>query len=65
MLSSKHNIMEVVTKHFAVFPWQGEEAFHCEVCRDKTSATKHLRIHRFPDALVLHIKRFKYKVRGI
>ena len=43
-------------------PPQGEEAFHCEQCKDKTSATKHLRIHRFPDVLVLHIKRFKYKV---
>ncbi|GAB4823329.1 hypothetical protein N2152v2_010375 [Parachlorella kessleri] len=40
---------------------EGEEAFHCEQCKDKTSATKHLRIHRFPDVLVLHIKRFKYK----
>lgn len=41
---------------------QGEEAFHCETCKEKTPATKHLRVHRFPEVLVLHIKRFKHKV---
>ncbi len=43
--------------------FQGEEAFHCETCKEKTAATKHLRLHRFPDVLVLHIKRFKHKAR--
>lgn len=42
-------------------PLQGVEAFHCERCGEKTPATKHLRIHRFPEVLVLQIKRFKYK----
>ena len=42
---------------------QGAEAFHCERCGDRTPATKHLRVHRFPEVLVLQIKRFKYKVR--
>jgi hypothetical protein len=42
---------------------QGAEAFHCERCNEKTAATKHLRVHRFPEVLVLHIKRFKYRVR--
>ena len=46
----------------ACLPPQGAEAFHCETCRDKTPATKHLRLHRFPEVLVLQIKRFKYKV---
>ena len=41
---------------------QGVEAFHCERCGDRTPATKHLRLHRFPEVLVLQIKRFKYKV---
>ncbi len=41
---------------------QGAEAFYCEKCKDKTAATKQLRLHRFPEVLVLHIKRFKYKV---
>lgn len=40
---------------------QGDEAFHCEKCRAKTPATKHLRLHRLPQILVLHIKRFKYR----
>lgn len=53
--------------HPAVFAFifhelQGEEAFHCEACKEKTPATKHLRVHRFPEVLVLHIKRFKHKV---
>lgn len=37
----------------------GNEAFWCSVCSARTSAIKVLRIHRFPQALVLHIKRFK------
>eukprot|EP00887_Chlorella_sp_A99_P006654 scaffold3.g6654.t1 len=40
---------------------EGVEAFHCEACCDKTPATKRLRLHRLPDTLVLHIKRFKLK----
>lgn len=40
---------------------EGDEAFSCEACRAKTPATKHLRVHRLPDILVLHIKRFKYR----
>lgn len=39
---------------------EGEEAFDCEVCKEKTRATKRLRLHRLPDALVLHIKRFRH-----
>lgn len=40
--------------------WQGDEAFQCEHCNERTTATKHFRIHRLPKVLVLHIKRFKY-----
>jgi hypothetical protein len=39
---------------------QGDEAFQCEVCQDRTPATKRLRLHRLPRVLLLHIKRFKY-----
>ncbi len=39
---------------------QGDEAFSCEVCRQRTDATKHMRIHRLPLVLMLHIKRFKF-----
>lgn len=42
-------------------PPQGAEAFSCEVCKAKTPATKHLRLQRLPQILVLHIKRFKYR----
>lgn len=38
---------------------EGNEAFWCSACQARTPATKVLRIHRFPHALVLHIKRFK------
>jgi ubiquitin carboxyl-terminal hydrolase 2/21 len=38
----------------------GEEAFSCEVCKQRTEATKRMRLHRLPKALALHIKRFKY-----
>lgn len=43
---------------------EGKEAFHCEKCKEKTSATKHLRLHRLPDALVLHVKRFRHGGAG-
>lgn len=39
---------------------QGDEAFKCEVCNEKTEATKRLRLYRLPQVLLLHIKRFKY-----
>ena len=38
---------------------QGDEAFQCAVCKDRTAATKRLRLHRLPPVLMLHIKRFK------
>lgn len=34
-------------------------AFACSACDAKTSAKKTLRIQRFPESLILHIKRFK------
>lgn len=40
---------------------EGNEAFWCSVCEARTAATKVLHIHRFPKALVLHIKRFKVR----
>ena len=43
---------------------EGKEAFFCEVCQEKTSATKHLRLHRLPDALILHVKRFRHGGAG-
>lgn len=39
----------------------GEEAFHCGICKDRVTATKRLRLHRLPDAVALHIKRFHHK----
>lgn len=39
---------------------QGDESFRCEVCKDKTQATKRMRLHRLPKVLLLHVKRFKY-----
>lgn len=43
---------------------QGEESFDCDVCRKKTTAYKRLKIHRLPDVLILHIKRFRSKASG-
>lgn len=43
---------------------EGDEAFSCDTCRGKTPATKHLRLQRLPEVLVLHIKRFKYMDNG-
>lgn len=39
---------------------QGDEAFQCETCNERTAATKRLRLYRLPKVLLLHIKRFKY-----
>ena len=39
---------------------QGEESFSCEVCKERTTATKRMRVHRLPRCLLLHIKRFRY-----
>ncbi|KAG7669561.1 hypothetical protein Ndes2526B_g05900 [Nannochloris sp. 'desiccata'] len=42
----------------------GKEAFSCEKCGEKTPATKQLCLHRLPDALILHVKRFKHGGAG-
>lgn len=39
---------------------QGGEAFSCEVCQERTTAVKRMRVHRLPRCLLLHIKRFRY-----
>lgn len=31
----------------------------CETCKEVTTATKRMRIHRFPNTLIIHLKRFK------
>lgn len=61
--SEVHILITHPPLHACVPALQGAEAFHCERCGDRTPATKHLRVHRFPEVLVLQIKRFKYKVR--
>lgn len=43
----------------------GEEAFYCERCKEKTSAIKLLRPYRLPDSLILHVKRFRHKGAGV
>jgi ubiquitin carboxyl-terminal hydrolase 2/21 len=58
---SPSSIQDCLTAFTADERLEGEEAFHCEACKEKTPATKHLRVHRFPEVLVLHIKRFKHK----
>ncbi|KAL4459011.1 hypothetical protein ABPG75_013876 [Micractinium tetrahymenae] len=55
------SIQDCLTAFTADEKLEGVEAFHCENCGEKTPATKHLRVHRFPEVLVLQIKRFKYK----
>eukprot|EP00873_Tetraselmis_striata_P035630 jgi/Tetstr1/455894/TSEL_004078.t1 len=38
---------------------EGGEGFMCPKCNEVTTATKRLRIHRFPNTLMVHLKRFK------
>lgn len=43
---------------------EGGEAFDCEKCAEKTSASKHLRVFRLPPVLLLSLNRFKQKNNG-
>ena len=45
----------------SVFPpsTQGDEGYVCETCKEVTNATKRVLIHRFPNTLIVHLKRFK------
>eukprot|EP00891_Asterochloris_glomerata_P008047 jgi/Astpho2/8047/gw1.00120.92.1_t len=54
------SIMDCMQGFFGDEKLEGDEAFSCEVCRQRTDATKHMRIHRLPLVLMLHIKRFKF-----
>jgi ubiquitin C-terminal hydrolase len=38
---------------------ENASAFDCAKCKAKTVATKSLRIQRFPECVIVHIKRFK------
>ncbi|RMZ52581.1 hypothetical protein APUTEX25_003724 [Auxenochlorella protothecoides] len=58
---SPASISDCLTVFAADEKLEGAEAFSCEVCKAKTPATKHLRLQRLPQILVLHIKRFKYR----
>lgn len=43
---------------------EGDELFHCEKCQCKTRATKQMKLHRLPKALILHMKRFKHSAKS-
>ena len=43
---------------------EGDELFFCDKCKCKTKATKHLKLHRLPKALILNIKRFKHTLKS-
>lgn len=43
---------------------EGEELFDCEKCQCKTRATKQMKLHRLPKALILHMKRFKHSAKS-
>ena len=43
---------------------EGRDAFACPRCRAKGSATKRLRVRRWPRVLVLHLKRFQWGATG-
>jgi ubiquitin C-terminal hydrolase len=43
---------------------EGDELFFCDKCNCKTKATKHLKLHRLPKALILNIKRFKHTLKS-
>jgi ubiquitin C-terminal hydrolase len=62
--SSSLTLQDCLRAYTAGEKLDGKEAFSCEKCGGKTPATKHLRLHRLPDALVLHVKRFKHGGAG-
>jgi len=42
----------------------GDEAYMCETCKEPCPATKRLKVHRFPNNLIIHFKRFKVTTTG-
>ena len=42
----------------------GLDAIYCPHCKRHTSSSKTLSLHRLPEVLVLHIKRFEFNSRG-
>ena len=43
---------------------EGSNTFNCPRCKAKGSATKRLRVRRWPRVLVLHLKRFQWGATG-
>lgn len=43
---------------------EGDELFDCEKCQCKTRATKQMKLHRLPKALIFHMKRFKHSAKS-
>lgn len=42
----------------------GERHYQCQRCRQKVKALKQLTIHKAPDVLIVHLKRFGSHVQG-
>ncbi|KAK9826232.1 hypothetical protein WJX74_001578 [Apatococcus lobatus] len=52
-------IVDCLQAFFGDEELQGEESFYCDCCKERTSATKRMRLHRVPKCLILHLKRFQ------
>lgn len=43
---------------------EGDEKFFCRECKNLQTATKYLKISKFPKILVIQLKRFSYTMEG-
>eukprot|EP00500_Bicosoecida_sp_ms1_P000885 CAMPEP_0203812320 /NCGR_PEP_ID=MMETSP0115-20131106/4082_1 /ASSEMBLY_ACC=CAM_ASM_000227 /TAXON_ID=33651 /ORGANISM="Bicosoecid sp, Strain ms1" /LENGTH=939 /DNA_ID=CAMNT_0050721163 /DNA_START=87 /DNA_END=2905 /DNA_ORIENTATION=+ len=55
-----NSVDDALREHCTTERLAGDNAYECDRCRRKTVATKQLLFGRLPDALILHLKRFRY-----
>jgi ubiquitin C-terminal hydrolase len=42
----------------------GDSAYHCDACACKVTATRRLRLHKLPPALLIHVNRAQWNLRA-
>jgi len=57
--SSEPSLVDCLRAFTADEVLSGDEGYRCDTCKEVTTATKRLRIHRFPNTLIVHMKRFR------
>jgi ubiquitin C-terminal hydrolase len=56
-----NSVVDCLTQFMEPEQLQGAERFYCPSCKAQVDSTRKLSVYRWPEVLVLHLKRFSYR----